>query len=646
MGMPEKFLDAEKVFVDLDTSDLADQNMDEAVQAASVTATKAREDWISTRVKDMAEIPEVVAFETLQRAIDDQVLSGPFVLTLLCPKTGSLRRHSVSEILKDVVAFDGWETFDPIDLNSTGSKISGKLRLKGKTPYLDSFASGQHRYQLLKSVDDCKVERLPVEVSRDDPASTVDSCVEALAGVGRFYMSGQTPFAIRYGEARHLNGTLLDYELSKCVAPYETVELKDSVVRKPVQLSQRIINQVNELIFDDFPQLSAVVDHPVLRPDGTLIECAGYDAATGVYVRNGASRFPKIETEFDPERMEELVKTCLGPFRGYSFTNNRKGRTAMLAATLTAVMRPAMDTAPMIAVTSAETGVGKSFIAQALGMIATGELPKLKSFERSSSSEMRKLLFADLMEQNPVIVYDNMDGTFRSEVLTSYITTPVWSDRILGESRTGGSIRNTALLITNGVNMSFPSGMSRRYLLIDLNPACENHITADFGFTPHGEAKLNRPDIVAAALGIAVAARPEIPYGGTLGSFETWTRLVRDPILHLMKEVPSLDLCDPLDLFIDAMNNAVDDETYRTFLEKLFEHVGAADFVADDARIAIMANEELKDLITEISASDPTLTNRSVAAILGKLRGLALNGVKLTSKKRAGSNLWRIEGVE
>lgn len=157
---------------------------------------------------------------------------------------------------------------------------------------------------------------------------------------------------------------------------------------------------------------------------------------------------------------------------------------------------------------------------------------------------------------------------------------------------------------------------------------------------------MHRPDIVAAALGIAVAARPETPYGGTLGSFETWTRLVRDPILHLMKEVPSLGLCDPLDLFIDAMNNAVDDETYRTFLEKLFEHVGAADFVADDARIAIMANEELKDLVIEISASDPTLTNRSVAAILGKLRGLVLNGVKLTSKKRAGSNLWRIEGVE
>lgn len=156
---------------------------------------------------------------------------------------------------------------------------------------------------------------------------------------------------------------------------------------------------------------------------------------------------------------------------------------------------------------------------------------------------------------------------------------------------------------------------------------------------------MHRPDIVAAALGIAVSVRPATPYGGTLGSFETWTRLVRDPILHIMKEVPSLDLCDPLDLFVDAMNDAVDDETHKTFLEKLFEQVGAADFAADDARLAILANEELRDLVIEISASDPVMTNRSVAAILGKLRGLTLNGVRFTSKKRAGSNLWRIEGV-
>ena len=372
---------------------------------------------------------------------------------------------------------------------------------------------------------------------------------------------------------------------------------------------------------------------------------AGYDDATGIYVRNGVARFPKIETEFDPERIKELVDACLKPFRRYSYADHIKGRTAMLAAVLTAVLRPAMETAPMIAVTSPEIGVGKSFIAQTLGVIATGDLPKMKSVERSSSSEMRKLLFADLLEQNPVLVYDNLDGTFRNEVLTSFITTPVWSDRVLGESRTGGSIFNTALLVTNGVNMSFPRGMSRRYLLIDLRPPCENHITADFGFTPQGEAKLHRPEIVAAALGIAIAARPDKPFNGTLGSFEIWTRLVRDPIVRLMKEVPDLGLSDPLDLFKDAMNNAVDDEIYRTFLTALFDVIGGEDFEANDARLAINESVELGELIREISDSDPTLTNRSVAAILGKLRGLDLNGVRLTSKKRQGRNLWKIEGL-
>ncbi|SEL00357.1 hypothetical protein [Pacificibacter marinus] len=646
MKHSDKFLDAEKVTVDQETLDLAQQNMDEAVNAEADAAMKMRDAWISARAKDMPDVPEAVAIETLERAIDDQVLSGAFVLSLRCPKTGSLRHHSVSEVLTNTGAFDGWDALDPIDINSSEAKVSGKLRLKGKAPHLDSFSSGACRYRLQKDIDAHEAKRVAVEVSRCDPASTVDRCVEALAGAGKFYMSGQTVLTISNGASRPLSVSRLDYELSRIVAPYAAVETKGFETQKSVQLSPRSLNQIHELLIDHLPKLSAVVYHPVLRPDGTLIKSAGYDAATGVYVNNGVSRFPKIETEFDPERIEELVKTCLKPFREYRFADHRKGRTAMLAAVLTAVLRPAMETAPMIAVTSPEIGVGKSFIAQALGIIATGDLPKMKSVERSNSSEMRKLLFADLLEQNPVMVYDNMDGAFRNEVLTSFITTPVWSDRVLGESRTGGSIRNTALLVTNGVNMSFPRGMSRRYLLIDLRPPCDNHITADFGFTPHGEAKLHRPDIIAAALGIAVAARPETHYGRTLGSFETWTRLVRDPILHLMREVPDIHLCDPLDLFVEAMSNAVDDEIYRTFLEKLFKHVGGEEFEADQARTVIAEKVDIKDLVFEISTSEPTLSNRSVAAILGKLRGLNLNGVRLTSKKRAGRNLWKIEGLE
>ena len=646
MDMSEKFLDAETVTVDEETLALAQQKREEAIKAVQAAADEKREVWIAERAEDMTELPEAVAREALKRAIDDKVLSGAFLLSLRCPRNGSLRRHSVSEILMNKAVFDGWDAFDPMGTDPTEAGVVGKLRLKGDEPHLDSYSSSSKRYQLFKHIDDIEIPRREVLVSRVDPASTVDSCVVALAETGAYFMSGDTPFVMRNGTARCLTINRLDYELSKIVAPVETVAKKGQEARKPVQLPPRTLNQIHELLVDHLPKLSAVVDHPVLRPDGTLIAQAGYDAATGIYVRNGVARFPEIATEFDPEGIKDLVETCVRPFRRYNYADHIKGRTATLAAVLTAVLRPAMETAPMIAVTSPEIGVGKSFIAQALGVIATGDLPKMKSVERSSSSEMRKMLFADLLEQNPVMVYDNMDGTFRNEVLTSFITTPVWSDRVLGESRTGGSIRNTALLVTNGVNMSFPRGMSRRYLLIDLRPPCENHITADFGFTPQGEARLHRPEIVAAALSIAIAAQPDKPFNGTLGSFETWTRLVRDPIIRLMKEVPELNLCDPLDLFNDAMKNAFDDETYRTFLEALYNVIGGGDFEANDARSAIIGSTELGELIREISDSDPTLTNRSVAAILGKLRGLDLGGVRLTSKKRAGRNLWKIEGIE
>ena len=341
--------------------------------------------------------------------------------------------------------------------------------------------------------------------------------------------------------------------------------------------------------------------------------------------------------------MENAVDTCLAPFRSFKFADTTKGRTAIVTAVLIAVLRPALETAPMIAISRPEVGVGKSFIAQALGVIATGELPRMKSVERSGSAEMRKLLHADLLEQNPVIVYDDMDGNFRNEVLTSFIASPIWSDRILGESRTGGYIRNTALLIANGVNMTFPRGMNRRYLLIDLLPARDDHITADFGFTPPNEAKRLRKEIISAALSIAVAARPDTALSGTLGSFEDWTHMVRDLILRIAREIPDLDLCDPLDLFKQAISDASEVEAYNAFLLSLHEVFQDRELTSAEVRSAIFTDEFLERFCREISDSDPSLSVRSVAALMMKLKGVSHNCVKLTAKKRGGSNYWTVE---
>ena len=645
-AMTYRFLDIASIGVDDEESANAQTREAEAVKAAAEEADVQRKVWLSARVDALTRKHGVSAYmanQILTRAVDEMELTGEFELHVIDPSTHKPNVVTVKDVLADPDTYHNCTTLDPLEPEYSNNKIVGILFLKANAPKLVSQARGGATYLLSRSVGDVSSERMKIELEPDNTATFVDRCVDVLVATGRYYTSGSTTVC-RDGELfKPVRTERLDYDLSRHVAPFQISATKAGPISKPVEIPRRLLLQVEALCDGKLPKLAGTSDHPLCRVDGALIADAGYDDQTGVFIFNGAGAFPEIARSFDVADMKSAVDTCLAPFRSFKFADTTKGRTAIVTAVLTAVLRPALETAPMIAISSPEVGVGKSFIAQALGVIATGELPRMKSVERSGSAEMRKLLHADLLEQNLVIVYDNIDGNFRNEVLTSFIASPIWSDRILGESRTGGAIRNTALLIANGVNMTFPRGMNRRYLLIDLLPGREDHITADFGFTPQGEAKRQRKEIISAALSIAVAARPENALSGTLGSFEGWTRMVRDPILRLAREIPELDLCDPLDLFKQAISDASEVETYNAFLLSLRELFGDREFTSAEVRRAIFADELLERLCREISDSDPSLSVRSVAALMMKLKGVSYNGVKLTAKKRGGSNIWAVE---
>jgi hypothetical protein len=377
-----------------------------------------------------------------------------------------------------------------------------------------------------------------------------------------------------------------------------------------------------------------------------LITDTGYDAQTGIFVMNGPDRFPSIHRNFDADLVREALRTCLLPFREYQFTDSVRGKTAMLCAVLTAVLRPALDKAPMIAISSRDPGAGKTQMALALGAIATGEIPDVTSLEKSSSPEMRKQLHTALLEGKQAIIYDNMDYQFRNEVLSSFVTAPVWSGRILGESRSGGNIRNTALLICNGVQMSFGQGMSRRHLLIEPQLVAKSDIFRDFGFVPQTEALQHRPAIIAAALSlITVATQAQDDVSGTLGSFELWSAFVRQPIATLARLMPELGLCDPLELFAEAIAQSSDIDPHYEILAHLEDKFGDADFEAKEVRRLFLEDADFEILMKDISASDPVMSPHSIGALLAKLRGVQALDLCLQSRKRGGKNLWRIEQV-
>jgi len=79
-------------------------------------------------------------------------------------------------------------------------------------------------------------------------------------------------------------------------------------------------------------------------------------------------------------------------------------------------------------------GTGASLIADLLATIATGGRPFLMA-PCEDEDEWRKRITSTLLDGPAVVVIDNLRRRLDSAALSAALTTQVWSDRILGQSR-------------------------------------------------------------------------------------------------------------------------------------------------------------------------------------------------------------------
>lgn len=296
----------------------------------------------------------------------------------------------------------------------------------------------------------------------------------------------------------------------------------------------------------------------------------------------------------------------------------------------------------MIAITSAAPGSGKGYLTQGLGIIANGSLPEIRSLERNSESEMRKALFADLMQRRDVIVYDNMDGHMSSSVLSSFVTAENWSDRILGASKSG-KVRNSALFMVNGCHMTFGQNLLRKYLPIRLKTAGKEHLFRNFGFIPPDAALQERPAILSAILTLAMLDTSAMPSDTTIGSFEQMAERIRKPIAMIAKRFPQLRLCDPVDVFRESLRTDPEGDTEYEILSEILKITGGEEFLSSDIQGGGEQTWRLHGLMGELSIAKMTMSSQSIGAVLGRLKDQPRFGLCLRYRRRDGRARWRIE---
>jgi putative DNA primase/helicase len=431
-----------------------------------------------------------------------------------------------------------------------------------------------------------------------------------------------------------------------CQLQTEGVDSEGNVVVKPERPPKWLIDSVVSRghYSGNVRPLTGIIQTPTLRSDGSIIQQAGWDRATGLIYRPNAEypTIPDTPTKDDAVKAwESLSETIVDfPFVGDA------DKTAWLALLLSLVARPCVTgCVPMFAITATTAGSGKGLLADAATLLAYGHGVSKKGFP-AKQEELTKQITSLLRESAPCHVFDNVDVTLRAAELDALLTATTWKDRILGESRTTGDIPAKTVWMATGNNLQFGSDTARRVLPIRLEPKTESpESRTDFRHSDLLQwIRENRPRLVADALTFIrayfVAGKPKTD-GESWGSFESWTAIIRgsivwtglaDPMTTRSSVAESDETKDLVRRVISAMEQA-DPEGRGKTVRELFDLI--KQFPEDVPLLSDVVNEVCQGALI------PKRFSKKLISIKGRI----VDGKRIESENAGGGiKRWRVVG--
>lgn len=399
--------------------------------------------------------------------------------------------------------------------------------------------------------------------------------------------------------------------------------------------------------------LEAVIEWPVLRPDGTVLSTPGHDDATGlVYAPNcDVPVVPDVPTAVDVTRATALLREigCDVPWATPAH------EAAYIAAILTPFARYAFyGPAPLMLIDKNIRGAGGTLLADAVGTITCGR-PMAKMSPSPHDEEERKRITSLVMSGATLILVDNVAHTFGSPALYVALTATEWSDRVLGASQMV-RLPLAATWFATGNNITLTDEMSRRCLHIRLESPEENPEFRPPQEFKHPELLLwvrsQRPAIMAAALTIlrayVVAGRPDLGLPAW-GSFDGWSGLVRAAVVWAGFVDPG-ETRHQLQADSDTSTNALADLV--TGWEEIAATLGGRCTVAEvlsvleedyDKKLFKALRSALDELVPGRPGELPNA--RRIGNALKKYRGRVVGGKALVKAGDRGENgnVWTVQ---
>jgi hypothetical protein len=617
-------------------------------------AHRVRAKWIAERRGEMlsgadASDPARVAQvdETLRVALDHSVLTGDFVVRL--SHNGRVEAVSVATVLKEREKYHGAATLDPVEPDYDGGRATGKLYLLQSKPTLHSFAHGGAAYHL-------QTQPVRIEVVAGRMPDVVDSTTSLLKTDPMVFDFGQKLAMVADGRLRVLDEDSTAYHLGGGIQYFV---IKPGQGRRPQDCNPPKMLLKQLLSLGDrraLKPIDGVITGPTIRPDGSVLSVQGYDAATRLFLELQGGEGVTIPDTPSRDDAQEALSVLMFAFRDFPFVT-AGARGGLLAALLSAAVRPTLETCPAFGFDAPVQGSGKTLLAQCVGALAEGDAPEIWPHTKSrDDEETRKRLFASCAGGRRVLIWDNITGVFDSASLAGFITAPVYTDRVLGKSETQ-RLPNRTLLLLTGNNLVLSGDLPRRVVVCRIDPGIEAPTTREFELKPMQHVLLNRSAMLGAA---CVLIRYQLTTGkkwglGSTASFEAWDALVRQTVCMVDAKFAPGEFGDPAELLREAQVADPECETLHQLLDALRLKYGTSWFTAKDVcgafdySVSLMTDAKaIREALADLVGDKTSISTKSMGRLLKFREGRIVFGLRLVGRHDGSRNgrMYRVEIVE
>jgi len=441
-----------------------------------------------------------------------------------------------------------------------------------------------------------------------------------------------------------LKPSVLRYLLSRSASWYK--EKKDGAEdTHPLPSVARCI--LDKTHWDKIRNLRAVVNFPAISKNGSIQTEEGYDPNTEVYFTGSVKcDIPSNASLTDAKSAAKLLLDLVSdfPFAGEAH------KSAWLAALLSPCARYTHDgNSPIVIAQANSPRVGKTRLVKIISLIVIGdECPVI--IHTKNEEEERKRILPFLRGGRAMVLVDNVVGQYGGAAINALATTRSFEDRVLNSSKIVNAVNDTIWFIT-GNNISLAADTPERCLHIRLISHSEKpHLREDWKYPDLlGMVRTNRAKYLSAALTILKAyinagmPKQNIP---AWGSFEEWSRIVREAIVWIGMPDPAITRNE---LEIEA-----DDEkcTATSLVEgwlELQEQLKVEMITAREACFQLRNGaiaRKLRDALHELTRTRAIPTAHTVGRHLREVRDRNLNGLILKCRPDPTGHYWYVEKYE